>query len=136
MATAYAFILCTAIVQFLVWALWDWPDKAVRRLCRACMEMVQWRCSCCVVSTDSAGKLYDARAGSVLRPRGDGAVTVQGPYDCHKSLRSPYNFLLPKYPSKILHFLQDHCKAFTRFPHSACTTSLQAVGLQFFSNLS
>ena len=132
MGTAYAFILCTAIVQYLVWALWDWPGKAVWRLCKDCMEMVQWRCICYVVSTESAGKLYDARAGSVLRPRGDGAVTVQGSYNCHKSLQSPYNFLLPKYPSKMLRFLQDQYKAFARFPHNACTTSLQAVGLQFF----
>ena len=66
-ATAYVFTLCTNIVQVLLWAL----GKAIWRLCGDHTEIVQCRCSCNVVSTDSAQKLYSACVGSVQGLNGD-----------------------------------------------------------------
>ena len=58
--------------------LGDRPGKAVRRLCGDRTEIVQCLYSCRGVSAKSARKSCGARAGSVQRPRGDGAVTVRG----------------------------------------------------------
>ena len=95
-----AFTLCTSIVRFHVWALGDRSGIAVRRLCGDCTKTAQCQCSCRKVSTDSTRKWYGARAGSIQRLRGEGAVTLQG--QC------------PQKPSSTIWFLclnVDHLKS-------------------------
>ena len=77
---------CVRASRFLVWALGDRPGNDVRRLRGDRTEIMLCWCSCRAVSADSARKSYGARASLVQRPRGDGAVTVGGPYDCPKSV--------------------------------------------------
>ena len=88
-ATTYAFALCTGIMRFLACALGARPGKAVQRLCGDRTEIVRCRWSLRAVSADSARKSCGARARSVQRPRGDGALTVQWSHDYPKSLQSP-----------------------------------------------
>ena len=73
---AYAFILCTGIMQFLVLALGDRHGKAIWRLCGDSMEIVQCKCNCHAVSAGSVQKSYNADAGSIQRLCGDGVVAV------------------------------------------------------------
>ena len=73
----YVFTIGTGIVRFLVWELGDRLGKAVHRLCGDRMEIVRCWCSCHAVSADSTQKLYNAHAGSVQRPFGDGVVIVE-----------------------------------------------------------
>ena len=66
-AMVYVFTLCMEIVQVLLWAL----GKAIWRLCGDRTEIVQCKCSCSAVSTDSAQKSYSACVGSAQGLHGD-----------------------------------------------------------------
>lgn len=96
-AKEYAFLLCTGIMQFLVWALDDRPGKAIRRLCRDCTEIVQCLCICCAVTAIPYGNCTALTWVSVHRPRCS---------DCARAVRLSQEplitiwFLVPQWPIK------------------------------------
>ena len=82
------------------------------------MGIMRCQCSCCVVSTDSLWKSYGTHAGSVQRPLGDSAVTVQRQFGCF----GPNDHL------KSCNF----CKINVVPPIDAPTICIQATGLIIF----
>ena len=68
-----------ASCHFLYWPSGADRDTSVQRLLGDCTEIVQFQCNTRAVSATSARKSYGARAASVQRLRGEGAVTVQPP---------------------------------------------------------
>ena len=68
-----------ASCHFLYWPSGASRGKLVQRQLRDCTAIVQFQCSSRAVSAASARKSYGARANSVQRLRGEGAMTDQPP---------------------------------------------------------
>ena len=125
-------------VQIVYWhrvissmVTWWHASKAIGRLCRDCMEIMQCQCNGSVVCADSAWKLYGACAGFVQRLPRDGQWLSKG---CTIVLKA-YNhhtIFSPKWPSKILRF----CKISVWLPHNAGMKDLSTgYRVTIYSNL-